>query len=117
VEYKQVIVVRKDLAMGTGKLAAQVAHAAVIGAEKTKQRNPKWFHAWFEAGQAKVVVKVHSLKELTEVRKHAESLNLTVVQIEDSGLTQIPAGTTTCLGIGPASSELIDKVTSRLKLL
>ena len=46
--------------MGMGKLAAQVAHAAVMGADRTKQQNPKWFHAWFEAGQAKVVVKVHS---------------------------------------------------------
>jgi len=115
--YKQVIVVRKDLAMGTGKLAAQVAHAAVTAAEKTKYQSSKWFHAWFETGQAKVIVKVYGLKELIEVRKHAESLNLTVVQIEDSGLTQIPPGTTTCLGIGPAPSELIDRVTSRLKLL
>ena len=101
-EYKQVIVVREDLAMGTGKLAAQVAHAALMGADRTKQRNHKWFHAWFEAGQAKIV---HSLKEITEIKKHAESyLNLTVVQIEDSGMTQIPPRTTTCLGIGPASS-------------
>ena len=67
-EYKQVIVVRKDLAIGMGKLAAQVAYAAVMGADRTKQQNPKWFHAWFEAGQAKVVVKVHSLKEITEIK-------------------------------------------------
>ena len=67
-EYKQVIVIREDLAMGMGKLAAQVAYAAVMGADRTKQRNPKWFHAWFEAGQPKVVVKVHSLKEITEIK-------------------------------------------------
>ncbi|HZD82865.1 MAG TPA: peptidyl-tRNA hydrolase [Nitrososphaeraceae archaeon] len=67
-KYKQVMVVREDLAMGMGKLAVQVAHAAVMGAERTKQRNPKWFHAWFEAGQAKVIVKVHSLKEITEIK-------------------------------------------------
>jgi PTH2 family peptidyl-tRNA hydrolase len=51
------------------------------------------------------------------VRKHAESLKLPVSQVNDSGLTQIPPGTTTCIGIGPAPSELVDKVTNRLKLL
>ena len=116
-EFKQVIVVRRDLGMGTGKTAAQVAHAAVMGAEKTREGRREWFEAWFERGQAKVVVKVKSIEELMEVRKHAEILLLPVVQVQDSGLTQIPPGTTTCLAIGPAPSELVDKVTSNLKLL
>lgn len=111
------MVVRRDLGMGTGKIAAQVAHAAVMAAERTKEKKPEWFYAWFEGGQAKVVVKVQSLDELMGVRKHAESLKLPVVQVNDSGLTQIPPGTTTCIGIGPAPSDLIDKVTNSLKLL
>lgn len=115
--FKQVIVVRKDLGMGTGKLAAQVAHAAVMAVEITKIRNLNWFNSWFKAGQAKVVVKVQTLGELLEIRKHAESLHLTVAVIQDSGLTQIPAGTVTCIGIGPGPSGLIDKVTNHLKLL
>jgi peptidyl-tRNA hydrolase, PTH2 family len=115
--FKQVIVVRKDLGMGTGKLAAQVAHAAVMAVEITKIRNLNWFNSWFKAGQAKVVVKVQTLGELLEIRKHAESLHLTVAEIQDSGLTQIPAGTVTCIGIGPGPSGLIDKVTNHLKLL
>ena len=116
-EYKQVIVVRKDLGMGTGKLAAQVAHAAVMGVEKTKKHHPSWFHSWFEGGQAKVVLKVQSLQELVEAKRLAESVHLTVVQVQDSGLTQIPQGTITCIGIGPAPSEAIDRVTSKFKLL
>lgn len=111
------MVVRRDLGMGTGKIAAQVAHAAVMAAERTKDKKPEWFYEWFEGGQAKVVVKVQSLDELMEVRKHAESLKLPVAQVNDSGLTQIPPGTTTCIGIGPAPAELVDKVTNRLKLL
>jgi PTH2 family peptidyl-tRNA hydrolase len=117
VEFKQVMVVRRDLGMGTGKIAAQVAHAAVMAAERTKGRKPEWFDEWFAMGQAKVVVKVTSMEELMDVRKRAESLHLPVVQVQDSGLTQIPPGTTTCIGIGPAPSDLIDKVTSDLKLL
>lgn len=116
-DFKQVIIVRRDVNMGTGKIAAQVAHAAVMGAEKVKASRRNWFNSWFASGQAKVVVKVKNMEELMEVRKRAEELFLPVVQVQDSGLTQIPSGTITCIGIGPAPSELIDKVTFELKLL
>jgi len=116
-EFKQVIIVRRDVNMGTGKIAAQVAHAAVMGAEKVKVSRREWFSSWFAAGQAKVVVKVKSIEELIKVRNLAEDLHLPVVQVQDSGLTQIPPGTITCIGIGPAPSELVDKVTVQLKLL
>ena len=116
-DFKQVIIVRRDINMGTGKIAAQVAHAAVMGAEKVKTLRREWFKAWLAAGQAKVVVKVKDIEELMTVRKRAEELYLPVVQVQDSGLTQIPSGTITCVGIGPAPSELIDKVTFDLKLL
>lgn len=109
--------IRRDLGMGTGKIAAQVAHAAVMAAERTKQKKPDWFHGWFEGGQAKVVVKVQSFDELIDVKNHAESLKLPVVLVQDSGLTQVPPGSATCVGIGPAPAELVDKVTERLKLL
>jgi PTH2 family peptidyl-tRNA hydrolase len=116
-DFKQVIIVRRDINMGTGKIAAQVAHAAVMGAEMVKASRRNWFSSWFAAGQAKVVVKVKNIEELMEVRKQAEELFLPVVQVQDSGLTQIPSGTITCVGIGPAPSELVDKVTLGLKLL
>jgi peptidyl-tRNA hydrolase, PTH2 family len=116
-DFKQVIVVRRDVNMGTGKIAAQVAHAAVMGAEKAKAHKREWFDSWFKGGQAKVVVKVKSIEDLMEIRRRAEELCLPVVQVQDSGLTQIPSGTITCIGIGPAPSELVGKVTNRLKLL
>jgi PTH2 family peptidyl-tRNA hydrolase len=116
-DFKQVIIVRRDLKMGTGKLAAQVAHAAVMGGERVRALRKEWFNSWFRAGQAKVVVKVNSIEELMNVKMRAQEMNLPVVQVQDSGLTQIPSGTITCIGIGPAPSELIDKVTFELKLL
>ena len=103
--------------MGTGKIAAQVAHAAVMGAEKVKTSRRDWFNAWFAAGQAKVVVKVKNIEELMAVRKRREELYFPVILVTVSGLTHIPSGALTCVGIGPAPSALIYTVTLELKLL
>ena len=116
-EFKQVIVVRKDLRMGIGKIASQVGHAAVLGAEQSRKLNKLWLRSWFNEGQPKIVVKVNSLEELLQVQRDAEELRIPSVMVQDRGLTQIPTGTLTCIGIGPAPSDIIDKVTSELKLL
>lgn len=113
---KQVIVVRTDLEMGKGKIAAQVGHACVLGAEQVRKGKPEWFSIWW-SGQEKVVVKVKSLKELEEIREHAIDLNLPWSEVTDAGHTQIAPGTTTCISIGPAPEDLVDKITGHLKLL
>ena len=113
---KQVIVVRNDLGMGKGKIAAQVGHACVLGAEHVRKSNPDWFEEWW-GGQEKVVVKVDSLKELEQIKNDAFSINLPCSEVTDAGHTQIAPGTITCISIGPAPEELIDKITGELKLL
>ena len=113
---KQVIVVRTDLGMGKGKIAAQVGHACVLGAEYVRKSNPDWFDEWW-LGQEKVVVKVDNLKDLEEIKKHAIDLNLPWSEVSDAGHTQIAPGTTTCVSLGPAPEETIDRVTGDLKLL
>ena len=114
--FKQVIVVRTDLEMGKGKIAAQVGHACVLGAENVRKSNPDWFNNWWN-GQEKVVLKVSSLKDLQEVKLHAVDLNLPWSEVADAGHTQISPGTITCISIGPAPENLIDKITGDLKLL
>lgn len=47
----------------------------------------------------------------------AISLGLVAEVISDGGRTQIPSGSHTVLGIGPAPKSVIDKVTGSLKLL
>ena len=116
-EFKQVIVVRKDLRMGIGKIASQVGHAAVLGVERSRKLNKSWLRNWLNEGQPKIVVRVNSLSELLQVQSDAEKLMIPLVVIQDRGLTQIPTGTVTCIGIGPAPSDIIDKVTLELKLL
>jgi len=115
-EIKQVIVVRTDLAMGKGKIAAQVGHACVLGAEHVRKSHPKWYEQWW-GGQEKVVLKVTGIKDLQEVKMDAIDLNLPWSEVTDAGHTQISPGTITCISIGPAPENLIDKITGSLKLL
>ncbi len=116
-EYKQVLVFRSDLKMGKGKIAAQAGHAAVSAAQDAYVRHKKWWEAWLYEGQRKIAVKVPSEKELCELEKEADQLGLPHCLIVDRGLTQVPEGTITCLGIGPAPAELIDRLTAKLPLL
>ena len=115
-EIKQVIVVRNDLGMGKGKIAAQVGHACVLGAEHVRKSNSDWFEKWW-TGQEKVVLKVDSLKALEEIKQDAIFLDIPWSEVTDAGHTQIAPGTVTCISLGPAPEDLIDKITGDLKLL
>jgi len=115
--YKQVIVFRTDLKMSKGKIAAQAGHAAVSAAEEARKNYRDWFENWLNEGQCKVVLKVKSEKELLELERKAKDLGLPHALIIDQGLTEVPPGTITCLGIGPAPAEKLDKITGKLPLL
>jgi PTH2 family peptidyl-tRNA hydrolase len=115
-EYKLVIVTRDDLKMTPGKLAAQVAHAAVSCALEAKAKKTKWFSEWYREGQRKVVLRAKDVDELRSLKEKAARAGLTVALITDAGLTELPPNTTTCLGIGPAPENLIDPVTGSLPL-
>jgi len=116
-EYKMVIVTRKDLKLSPGKLAAQVSHAAVACALETKKNNKIWFNKWQNEGSKKAVVKVDCLNDFFPLKEKADQLKIVSCIIEDAGHTEIPAGTKTVLGIGPAPSNIIDQVTGKLPLL
>jgi PTH2 family peptidyl-tRNA hydrolase len=116
-EYKMVIVTRSNLNLSPGKLAAQASHAAVECAFSTKKNNSKWFNKWQNEGGKKVVVKVDDEKDFNILKEKAEDLKIAAHIISDAGLTEIPAGTKTVLGIGPAPNNLIDQVTGELPVL
>lgn len=115
--YKMVVVVRGDLKLSKGKLAVQVAHAAVTCAINAKKKHPLIFKKWIKEGQKKVVLRTKDLKELEQLGEKAKNLGVVSVLISDAGLTEIEPGTVTCLGIGPEREEIIDKITGKLPLL
>jgi PTH2 family peptidyl-tRNA hydrolase len=114
--YKQAIILRSDLPMSCGKAAVQACHGAVSASEEAKKQHPLWLRSWIEEGQRKIVLKVDSEAELLELEKKATKLRIPTFLVSDMGLTELPPGTTTALGVGPAPSSLVDKVTGNLPL-
>lgn len=112
-ELKQAIIIRADLGMGKGKIAAQASHASV---EAMGKANEETVAEWKQQGMKKVVLKVKSEKELLELFMRAKR-ELPCALIKDAGLTQIESGSSTAVGIGPAEESKIDRFTKELKLL
>ncbi len=116
-EFKLVVVVRADLKLKPGKMAAQVAHASVNCAFACKKSHKKWFGKWYDEGQRKVVLKARDLETLRRLRHEASQSKIPHSLITDAGLTEVPSGTVTCLGIGPAPEKDIDAITGELPLV
>ena len=120
-DLKMVFLVRQDLKMKAGKIAAQVAHAAlglyddiIFGNNKYQQEALDF---WVNYGQKKVVLKADNLEIMIETVKKCKELKLQYCMISDAGHTQIPAGSITVLGIGPDTSEKINQITGSFKLM
>lgn len=127
------IVMRRDLHMRKGKIAAQAGHACVgavlealhrNGAEKLtvtegviRTGEGTVLDAWFQQGEAKVCVYVDSEEALLAVHHQAQEARLLSVLIQDSGLTEFHGEATyTCLAIEPAPAQLVDPITGALPL-
>ena len=101
-------------ALGKGKIAGTVGHASVTA---SMNKNSQWINKWLDMGQPKIVLKVPGPVELDQIKKDAITLAVPWCVIEDAGRTQIAPGTVTCLALGPAPEEHIDRITGDLKLL
>lgn len=112
-----VLVVRNDLKMGKGKIAAQCGHAAVGAFERALRVCPAVVRSWDATGSAKIALKVESEHEMMQIRGSAVAKGLNVCLIRDAGRTQIAPNSKTVLAIGPALTREIDSVTGHLKLL
>lgn len=116
-EVKQVILVRTDLDMGKGKMAAQCCHASVMSYMAALRENKEIVDQWIKEGQKKIVLKVDDDKAIKKLFEAFKFKNIPCALVNDAGLTQLPPGTITTLGVGPWKKSEIDFFTSALKLL
>lgn len=126
---KMVIVVRRDLNMRKGKIAAQSGHAAsawmldgfIVGDTELKVPLTPLYRDWLDpnsGNQAKIVVGCDSEVELDQLLANAALAGVVTHKITDSGRTEfhgIP--TVTCAAFGPDLPWKLDPVTGHLKLL
>jgi PTH2 family peptidyl-tRNA hydrolase len=111
---KQVIVVREDIGMSAGKLAAQCCHASVSAALKSRKIA---LNEWIDEGQKKIILQVSGEKALHDLKRRCDKARLASFIVSDAGFTELSPGTITALGIGPDNDKKIDKITGSLKLL
>lgn len=137
---KQVIVVRKDLKMKAGKLAAQVSHAAMAPLSNKLRKtandsddesgditlsatfyagdlHDEAFLEWLKHSFTKVVLEINTEEELLELLAEADLADIPFVKIEDEGRTMFHGvKTLTCASFGPCYSDVLDDLTGHLKL-
>ncbi len=117
-DVKVVVVVRGELRLTPGKAAVQVAHAAVeLYRQAVERSDRRIVRRWLSTGEKKIALVAPTLSELEALARTAEARGLPTVWIRDAGLTEVAPGTVTCLGIGPAASSELDRVTGHLELL
>ncbi|HYB78237.1 MAG TPA: aminoacyl-tRNA hydrolase [Thermoplasmata archaeon] len=114
---KMVLVLRGELRLTAGKAAVQAAHAAVMLVRLAEKRDPDVLERWLDQGQRKIALVVPTLAELETLERGARARGIPSLWVEDAGFTEVPPGTRTCLGLGPAPDAELDPLTGQLELL
>lgn len=136
---KQMLIVRRDLKMRKGKIAAQASHAAVEAVLKAILKEGRagqlrtdpqgWVYLdtpagqespltdWFQYGMAKICVYVDSEEELLELDRRAREAGVTTALIQDAGMTEFHGEPTyTALAFEPLEAARADELTGTLPL-
>ena len=112
-DVKQVIILRNDLDMSKGKMIAQACHASLKSYEKASD---SVVSDWKSSGMKKISVE-NDDTSLEKKLEAAKALQIPAALISDAGRTELKPGTSTALGVGPADSKKVDKITGELKLI
>ena len=135
---KMMIVMRRDLKMRKGKIAAQAGHACVDAIQLALRKEGRMndlevsddvitfndtnksstpLSDWFASGCAKVCVYVDSEAELLEIANKAKEKGIIASVITDAGMTEFHGvPTRTCLALEPLHNETADELTGDLPL-
>ena len=135
---KMMIVMRRDLKMRKGKIAAQAGHAcidAILMALNKEGRMNEFemtsrgfglkvtdkpitpLSDWFSYGCAKICVYVDSEEELLAIAQKATDKGIIAAVITDAGMTEFHGvPTKTCLALEPLPAEVADELTGELPL-
>lgn len=116
-ETKQAIIIRTDIKMSRGKLAAQASHASLMSYFEAEKVDKAVTKRWLDTGEKKIVLKVADGSVLEKLSVAFKYKKVPCALVTDAGLTQLPPGTITALGVGPWKSAEIDQFTRGLKLL
>jgi PTH2 family peptidyl-tRNA hydrolase len=138
---KQIIIIRKDLNMRKGKIAAQASHASMKvildlmenneipyddGEDSSiyypikvlKYKDHKALDEWLNGAFTKIVVYVNSEQELLDLYQKAKDSNLLCALIQDKGNTEFHGVPTyTAVAVGPAYPDQLEPITGNLPLL
>lgn len=99
------IIANKGLGMSPGKLAAQVAHAAVRSALDGDVENPSRVGEWLRNGEAKIVLEARDTEHLLLAERYInEQRGIKTFLVIDEGRTEIAPHSATAL-----ASEIVDK--------
>ena len=111
------LIVRADLNLSAGKTAVQCAHAAVQCALQARRKHARLMERWSLYGARKICLVVDDLSSLHRLASEAQNANLSYHLVQDAGHTEVPPGTITVLGIGPAPRRSLDLITGDLSTL
>src|SRR5260370_37851986 len=102
---KQVIVIRGDLGMSIGKVAAQACHASVAAAFAARHED---VGRWLEQGQTKVVLQAPSPEALLALQERCRSLDTRSLSRADFGCRphRTLAGNRNCSRYWPGRAEV-----------
>jgi PTH2 family peptidyl-tRNA hydrolase len=114
-EYKMALIIRSDIKMSKGKIAAQIGHAMVDATVKA-YTNSTVFFKWRTNGETIIALKADK-KTLDSIIQTAERKGVNCGTVCDAGRTEVCPGTITVGFVGPASTVKINKLVGQLKLL